>query len=103
MTRRILPQRRRAETFEVAWGGMAKPFAVTLGFYEDGELGEVFIAGKSGAESDAMACDGAILLSLALQHGTPIATIAGAVKRDASGAPASIIGAAIDRLREALP
>jgi hypothetical protein len=71
--RRILPQRRYAETFEFAWGGLERSYAVTLGFYDDGALGEVFITGgKSGEQVEAVARDGAVLLSLALQHGIPL-------------------------------
>lgn len=97
--RRILPQRRAAETFEINWGGLNRSYAVTLGFYDDGALGEVFITGgKSGEQVEAVARDGAVLLSLALQHGTPPEAIAGAITRDGAGAPSSIVGAVVDRL-----
>ena len=77
MERRVLPQRRLAETFELEFGGHARRFAVTLGFYDDGALGEVFITGgKSGEQVEAIARDGAVLLSMALQHGCAMATIA---------------------------
>jgi len=97
--RRVLPQRRAAETFEIAWGGLERTYAVTLGFYDDGALGEVFVnGGKSGEQVEAVARDGAVLLSLALQYGVPIASMAGAITRDSAGAPSSIIGAVIDRI-----
>ena len=99
MDRRVLPQRRRAETFELEFGGHARRFAVTLGFYDDGALGEVFITGgKSGEQVEAIARDGAVLLSMALQHGCSMTTIASAITRDSQGAPSSIIGAVVDRL-----
>jgi hypothetical protein len=39
-----------------------------------------------------------VVLSLALQRGTPIETIRHAVTRNASGDPASILGAIVDAL-----
>jgi hypothetical protein len=101
MTRQLLPQRRRAETFDLSYGGMAHAFAVTLGFYDDGALGEVFISGaKSGEAVEAIARDGAVLMSLALQHGANLETLASAITRDGQGAPSSVIGAVIDHLRK---
>src|SRR4249920_1884760 len=98
--RRVLPQRRLAETFIVNHGNQNTPFVVTVGYHDNGvEIGEVFIAGsKSGSDFDAVARDGAILLSLAMQHGVPLDTIRHAVTREEDGRPSTIIGAVIDRL-----
>jgi hypothetical protein len=99
--RRILPQRRHAETFDLSFGGLDRTYAVTLGFYEDGTLGEVFISGgKSGQAVESIARDGAVLLSLALQYGADLANIRSAITRDDQDAPSSIIGAVLDRLAE---
>jgi hypothetical protein len=50
MTRRTLPQRRAAETFDLRFWN--QPFTVTVGFYADGTPGEVFIdGGKTGQDS----------------------------------------------------
>jgi hypothetical protein len=97
MTRRILPQRRRAETFTVIhWN---QPFVVTAGFFDDGTPGEVFVdARKTGGDVEAIARDAAVVISLALQHGVPIDAIRHAVTRNGSGAPASILGAVVDAL-----
>ena len=104
MQRRILPQRRRAETFEIAFGGLKSSHIVTLGFYDDGALGEVFInGGKSSELVEAMARDGAVLLSLALQYGADLHNIKSAITRDGQGSPSSIIGAVVDRLSEETP
>ena len=47
-------------------------FTVTIGFYADGTVGEVFIdGGKTGQDMQSIARDAAVLLSLALQHGVP--------------------------------
>jgi hypothetical protein len=97
MIRRTLPQRRPAETFDLWFWN--QNFTVTVGFYPDSTPGEVFIdGGKTGQDVQSTARDAAILLSLGLQHGTPIETIRRAVTRGASGEPASILGAIVDAL-----
>src|ERR1700754_3921991 len=102
--RRILPQRRRAETFEIPVCGLARSHTITLGFYDDGALGEVFInGGKSGEAVEAIARDGAVLLSLALQYGAELSNIRSAITRDVQGEPSSIIGAVLDQLTEVTP
>ena len=78
--RRVLPQRRAAETFHLRFWNQS--FTVTVGFYADGAPGEVFIdGGKTGQDIQSTARDAAVVLSLALQHGTPIETIRHAVTR----------------------
>ncbi|MGY3615708.1 TSCPD domain-containing protein [Bradyrhizobium sp. USDA 10063] len=97
--RRALPMRRFSETFELLFGGLARGYVVTMGFYHDGTVGEIFVnGGKSGEAVEAIARDGAVVLSLALQHGVPLDTISHAITRDGQGAPSSIIGAVVDRL-----
>jgi hypothetical protein len=99
--RRALPQRRSCETFEMEYGGLDKKIIVTVGYYEDGNIGEVFINfPKSGLPIEAIARDSAVLISMALQHGATLETIRGAVTRDARGEPSSVTGAVIDRLME---
>jgi len=97
MSRRILPQRRRAETFTVVHWNQA--FAVTVGFYPDGTVGEVFIESrKTGGDVEAIARDSAVVVSLALQHGAAVEAIAHAITRSSNGAPSSILGAVVDAL-----
>lgn len=99
--RATLPPRRRAETVEIRHGGHNAPFVVTVGFYDDGRPGEVFIDGaKSGSDMAATTRDGAILLSLALQHGVPLETIRHAVSRNPDGKASSIVGVVVDKLTE---
>jgi|SRR5262245_54308744 len=99
-TRRLLPNRRYGETFEIEHGSHRWPFVVTVGRYPDGTVGEVFVSGgKSGTDLEASVRDMAILLSLALQHGVPPNTMASAITREADGAPSTIIGRVLDRLR----
>ena len=95
--RRVLPQRRAAETFDLRFWN--QPFTVTVGVYADGTPGEVFIdGGKTGQDVQSTARDAAVVLSLALQYGVPIEAIRHAVTRSGSGEAASILGAIVDRL-----
>jgi hypothetical protein len=97
--RRMLPPRRAGTSFDVQHGGKLAVFTVTLGRYPDGEVGEVFISGgKSGSEVEANVRDTAILLSLALQHGVPIGTMAAAITREADGSASTVIGRVLDLL-----
>ena len=75
MTRQILPSRRRAETFTLQFGNQT--VTITTGFHADGELGEVFInTAKSGTDLASVVRDAGVLVSLALQHGVAVETIA---------------------------
>jgi hypothetical protein len=102
--RRTLPQRRGNETFEITHGDQRRRFQVTVTYFEHDHAGpagpaEVFVTGaKAGSEFEAIARDGAILLSLCLQHGVPLSTIKGAITRNSNGDAGTIIGAVVDRL-----
>lgn len=101
--RHMLPYRRPSQTFEMMFGQQRTVFSVTIGYYDRTatEIGEVFISGaKAGSEMDAIARDGAVLLSLAIQHGVPLKTIQHAITREANGKASTIIGAVIDRITE---
>jgi hypothetical protein len=99
--RQALPMRRRCETFEIDFGGLNRSHTVTVGFYDDGRPGEIFInGGKSGELVEAIARDGAVLLSMALQHGVSLQTIRHALTRDSFNQPTSIVGAVVDRLAD---
>lgn len=97
--RNVMPKRRSSETFDLEFGGM-RTHTVTVGFYDDHLTpGDVFInSGKSGEQLEAIARDGAVLLSLALQHGVPLTTIGGAITRNETGEPSTLIGAIVDKL-----
>jgi hypothetical protein len=97
--RRELPQRRRSENFEMSFDGFSKRYYITVGYYDDDTIGEVFIDHPvSGMQSQAIARDGAVLVSMALQHGVPLQTIQHAVTRNSNNEPTSIVGAVVDRL-----
>ena len=97
--RRDLPQRRASVNFDIEFGGIGRAYQITVGFHGTGEIGEVFVdGGKSGQDAEAIARDGAILLSLALQYGAALANIRTAITRDEQGNASSIIGAVVDQL-----
>jgi len=99
--RKPLPQRRASETFELRHGNHRGTFQVTIGYYPDGSVGEVFVSGaKAGSEVEAITRDGAILLSIAVQFGVPLKIIRHAITREADGSASTIIGAVIDQLGE---
>jgi len=80
------------------WGQL---WHVTVGYYSDGNPGEIFVnAGKrAGTDLDVMTRDASILFSLALQHGAPLDVISGALTRNAAGGPGGIMSAIADRLK----
>ncbi len=99
MNREVLPNRRRCETFDFDWEGFKRNYAVTVGYYPDGRPGELFITGaKSGEQIEAIVRDGAVSISIALQYGAKITTLAGAITRDAHDNPQTLIGAILDKL-----
>jgi len=103
MTRRILPNRRRSETFELEHGKQATTYRVTVGFAPDeAQPSEIFITGaKTGSDFEAVARDGAIILSIMLQHGIALEPIRHSLTRDENGNAGSIIGAVVDHLTSA--
>jgi len=97
--RRRLPNRRSAVAFELEHAGHR--YRMHVGHFSDGAIGEVFLdSAKQNSALDAFASDAAILISLLLQHGATPAEIGHALRRSPDGAPASLIGAAVDRLAE---
>jgi len=93
------PGRRHCERAVARWpidGGQT--IHVDIGFGDDGRVIEVFFrgGGRVASEVDNVLDDCAKLLSLALQHGCPLAAAAATLGRDESGAPASMVGAAVD-------
>jgi hypothetical protein len=66
-----------------------------------GRPAELFLpACHVGSPLEAIARDGAIIVSLALQHGADIGTIGQALTRDHDGGLATLLGAALDAILE---
>jgi hypothetical protein len=95
LARNRLPNRHPAET--IAFERDGSQYRMTIGYFPDGAVGEIFLnADRGDSLLDVMASDAAILVSLALQHGCTLETIAHALKRDSSGAASSPVGQALD-------
>jgi hypothetical protein len=95
MSRRRLPQRRSAETFDFEANGLH--YTCTCSKFDNGSLAEVFLSNtKPSSQSDANARDSAVAASLALQFGCPLETLRRALLRDPRGKASSPLGAALD-------
>ena len=95
MSRERLPNRRRAETVDIEHDG--RPFTVTIGFYPNGQPGEVFVHGiRTGSSLDGLLADACVVVSCLMQHGAEPREIAASMGRLGSSEPASVIGAVID-------
>jgi hypothetical protein len=100
--RELLPRRRASLNFDFAHqrstGGFVD-LAVTVGFYDDGRIGEIFLSGrKHGTDLDVAYREAAILLSFALQFGVPLDRIRTAMVRSAEGVAEGVIGALLDAI-----
>src|SRR5215813_5037686 len=96
--RQRLPNRRSAIALEKIEHASHR-YRMHAGYFPDGALGELCLdAAKQNSALDAFAADAVILVSLLLQHGASPAEIGHALRRAPDGAPASLIGAAVDRL-----
>lgn len=73
-------------------------FIGSVGFFEDGTIGELFINTemKAGSEADINAADAAVAISLALQYGCPLEVLREAMKRNVDGSPMGPISHALD-------
>ena len=112
--RQRLPNRRPCETRTLEIAGQV--FSATVGVDpNDGRPLEIFLSGvKDGTQLAAILDDTSVVVSVALQHGVTAAALAKSVARmpaalpvptdlaadPAHTAPASVIGAALDLLRE---
>jgi hypothetical protein len=96
MNRVRLQNRRPNITAMIQHAG--RSYAVTVGFYPDGRVGEIFIHGaKAGSEIDFLLDDACVAISLLLQLGANPAALAASMGRLGDGkSPASIIGALAD-------
>ncbi|MDA9521655.1 hypothetical protein XI06_15220 [Bradyrhizobium sp. CCBAU 11434] len=105
MTHRQRPADRRAhETIAIEHGNQRYKIGLGRELQPGQTLGpivEVFLnAQKVNSSLDVLASDGAILMSLLLQHGCPPDVICHAMKRNPNGTPASPLGVAASYLIE---
>jgi ribonucleoside-diphosphate reductase alpha chain len=95
--RRRLADRRASMTFDIEVAGLK--YKATISVFPDGSPGELFVSNhKAGNASDVAARDAGILVSLCLQHGCSVETIAHALSRNSDGSASGVIAAVLDRV-----
>jgi hypothetical protein len=93
--RQLLPNRRETDTFRFDHAGHRYFGSVSL--FGDGRPAEVFLdAGRPGSSIQAIARDGAVFASLALQHGCPLEVLRRAITRFDDGSAAGPFGKLLD-------
>ncbi len=97
--RKKLPNRRGSTTEDFIHNGME--YTITIGEYEDGKPGEVFVAAKKcDTAVDHIAKDCSVILSHAMQHGIQLNLVAKSMMTNEAQEPASIAGVAVKKLVE---
>ncbi len=87
--------RRESEFIDFELDGV--PVTACISRFPNGEIAELFIdAGKPGSAVQTAARDGAIAVSLAVQHGCTVETIRHALTRLKDGTAGGHIGRALD-------
>jgi hypothetical protein len=98
--RRVLPARRAADSFDFEFDGAR--YTATFSRFPGGSVAEIFLStGKPNSARDVTAKDGAIVLSIALQHGVPLNVIRHALQRAEGGEAASALCRALDIIEAA--
>jgi hypothetical protein len=114
MTRARLENRREADTFETIHSGPQggeQVFILTIGRYDDGRVGEVFVEVPDEQKKFTTAMLGkdiATLISIALQHGASVEELRAATGRSEQNRmgkmvemPHTLVGTVLDALSEA--
>lgn len=98
MTREPLPQRRYNESSEFSHGGIR--YAMQIGLYEDGRVGEVFLQMEksAGTVADVASRDLAVIISIAIQYGVPLERMLAAITKDEKARPEGLAGAVLEHL-----
>ena len=97
--RKKLPTRRASTNEDFIHNGME--YTMTIGEYEDGKPGEVFVSAKKcDTAVDHIAKDCSVILSHSLQHGIDMNLIAKSMMADENQEPASVAGVAVRKLVE---
>lgn len=95
--RERLPSRRRSTIIDTIFRGAA--YSVVFSRFSDGRVAELFVEPhKIGSHAAEDSRDLGFVISLALQHGLPLAAMRAAVSRVEGGLPASLSGHVIDCL-----
>ena len=102
VVRNRLNNRRQVSTVSLVWPPFrGSRYHITVGEYEDGRPGEVWVHGaKVGSEIDALLDDASILMSVLIQVGYDTEDIKHSLGRVNNGEWASIIGVMADLLHD---
>ena len=97
LVRRELPNRRESELTEIVF--RQQLYTIGHSRFEDRSLAEVFVdAHKLSCDLTDDARDISVLISIALQYGTPIDVMRDALSRGEDGSPAGLASAVLDVL-----
>lgn len=95
--REPLPKRRKNQSIELVFDEMR--FQLTLGFYANGRIGEVWLNGpRPDSALYHITQDGCVLISHLLQRFASPHALFDSIPRREDGSPASVIGAIIELL-----
>jgi hypothetical protein len=97
MTRETLPLRRICQ--RISFVHNFHEYVGSVSRFSDGRLAEVFLDAKSG-DLDVMAKDMAVVTSLALQYGTPLEKILGALSQETDGTMCGPLGTFLQIMEE---
>jgi hypothetical protein len=96
--RERLPNRRQCESFEFRHAGL--DFTLAAGFYPDGRIAEIFLSShKPGSPIEAIARDAAVTVQSGFNSARTSKRSGKRSPRTMMEAPATLLGAALDRLR----
>lgn len=97
--RDILAERRLGELVSFEYEGIA--YVVQFGRNAAGHIAEMFLnGGKEGSTSSKVARECAVILSIALQYGTPLSVIFDALPKLADGKCAGPVGTALELIQK---
>lgn len=93
----------RRATYTEAFTCMGMTYQGSVGFYDDGRVGEVFLnCGKTGTLSDILMKDMAVCFSIAVQHGADWREIKKALCHDDHGNAEGPLGKFLEMLGKEL-
>jgi hypothetical protein len=99
MTRELLPNCRRAETFSFYHEGVK--YHASVGRFSDNSIAELFLnAGKIGSPVHNMARSAAVVFSISRRFGVPLGIICDALPKLKDGSPACAVGVALKMANE---
>jgi hypothetical protein len=96
MKRTRLPNRRACVTFNKDVQGHACTISHGFGKNPDDGVKEIFINAEKSGALEAILRDGAVLASIALQHGASVEELARSTTRNPDGSPSSPVGVVLD-------